>query len=168
MTEKLQLSEYSIIVEDLILDEKVGQYFWQPEEVIINADEDLSIDETNVDHELGRMGQLLAYYGDLAARLKTQFARKEEDLEAKESYLDKNLRDFFNECIARDPKSKMPTETQIKRLIVGSEGYQESLAILSAARLYHYRIDNLVKALVKKADALNALAYNQRAERKAY
>ena len=163
--EQLNLNKYTVVVESLVQQDD-GNFYWVPEQVEIDPGNDLAIDDTNVDGELARMGHLLAYYGDISARLKAQFVRKEEEIEGLEAYIDKEIREKVEEDRIKDPKIKPPTETHIKKLIVGHEKYAPAIGILQASRVYSYQVDNLVKALVKKADALNALAYNQRAERK--
>jgi hypothetical protein len=165
--EEMKLSSFVVVVEDLVQEEETGQYFWQPEKIDINPDDDLLVDDSNVDSELVKMGHLLGYYGDISARLKAQLARKEEDKEAVDAEIDKEIRDRYV-LTARTGKEKPPTESKIKKEIIRHEKYQGALAILSATRLYYYRMDTLLKALIKKADAVNTLAYSQRAERKNY
>lgn len=167
MSKELKTGKYTILVEDLVKNDN-DEFFWEVEEVEIEADIDVSIDDTDVDGELCKMGQLLSYYGDLSARLKAQFARKEEDREAYEAACDKLLRENFAVKVANDPKLKMPTETHLKKMIAGSDEYRGLTEEISVVRLHYYRVDNLLKALIKKADALNCLGYSQRQERKVY
>ncbi len=155
-----------VVIEDLIFDEASENYFWKPEQIELDPQNDTMIDENNVDGELCKMGHLLAYYGDLSAKLKTQLARKEEDLDALEAMIDKKIRDKELAAAQTNPKLKPPTESFLKKRIRTEEEYQIGVSILQATRLHFYRVDNLLKAMIKKADALNALAYNQRQERR--
>ncbi len=168
MSTPLEVGVYSVIVDQLILDSVSGEYSWNPEVVNVSPDEHLTINDQDVDSELVRMGQLVAYYGDLAAQLKAQLARREEDKEAVEAMLDLTFRDAAKAAQAADPKVKPPTVEGLKKAVAREESYLIVVAEIQTARLHHYRVDNLMKALIKKADSLNTLAHNQRQERKVY
>ncbi len=157
----LNLEKYKVHVEEIVEDGK-GVLSWQPTEVIIDANEDTLIDENSVDKELQKMGNLLAYYSDIASKLKAQFIRKEEQLDAVISAVDDQLRQAI---VAAGDK---PSEARLKKAVIKHPDYQKTVDILGVYRLYHYRVEGLVRALRAKADALNTLAHNQRLEKKQY
>jgi len=163
MANEVSIGKYNVIVEEWQGEDAEGPHeSWVEIPIEIDSDEHLTIDETNVDGELAKMGHVLGYYGDIAARLKTQLARKEEDLEAIEAHIDHSLRQSFAQV------GQKFTETQLKKAIINDPTYKKSLDELQRNRVYSYRVDNLFKALVKKCDALNCLGYSQRQERKTY
>lgn len=157
----LTLEKYKVHVEEIVEDEK-HVLSWQPTEVIIDANEDTLIDENNVDKELTNMGNLLSYYTDIASKLKAQYIRKEEQLDAVISAVDDQLRQAI---VAAGEK---PSEARLKKAVIKHPEYQKTVDILGVYRLYHYRVEGLVRALRAKADALNTLANNQRQEKKQY
>ncbi len=158
---EVELVKYKVHVEEIVENEK-GTLSWQPMEVEIDAGEDTLIDENAVDKELQKMGNLLAYYGDIAAKLKAQFIRKEEQLDAVISAVDDQLRQAI---VAEGDK---PSEARLKKAVIKHPEYQKTVDILGVYRLYYYRVEGLVRALRAKADALNTLAHNQRLEKKQY
>lgn len=161
MAEELKIGKFKIVSEDLVYDEENDVHVWKQDQVEVAPDDALHIDDTDVDKELRRMGHLLGYYGDLAAKSKAQLARKEEDLEAFEAAADKWLRGNWNE----EANGRM-TENKVRNLIIDSEDHRRLTALLGVFRTYHYRMDNLFRALHKKADCLMTLSHNQRVERR--
>ncbi len=160
LMEEVKLHGFNIEVEELLFND--GEYTWGVETVTLEPEADLSIDDMQVDKELTRMGHTIAYYGDLSARLKSQLARKEEDIDAWQAAADKELREKMA------GNAKPPTETYLKKLLLGRPEYLSLVKELGIVRAQYYRLDNLVRALYKKADSLQTLSHNQRTERKVY
>lgn len=155
------VGKFKVHIEEIVEDEK-GVLSWQPREVEIDSSEDTFIDDNAVDKELTKIGNLLAYYSDLAAKARAQYIRKEEGLDAVISAVDDQLRQAIVEA------GEKPTESRLKKAVIKHPEYQKTVDILGVYRLYHYQLEGLVRALRAKAEALNVLAHNQRLEKKQY
>lgn len=155
------VGKFKVHVEEIVENDK-GVLSWQPREVEIDSSEDTMIDDNAVDKELTKIGNLLAYYSDIAAHLKAQYIRKEEGLDAVISAVDDQLRQAIIEA------GDKPSEARLKKAVIKHPEYQKTVDILGVYRLYHYQLEGLVRALRAKAEALNVLAHNQRLEKKQY
>lgn len=156
----LKVGKFKLVVEELVETEE--GLAWQPTELEVEADENVIIDENNIDKELKQIGGTLAYYGDLAAKCRAQYIRKEEEVDAVFAALDNVVRGELNTA------GEKPTETRLKKLITVHPQYRQAVDVLGVYRMYSYRLENLFRALTIKANALNTLAYNQRQEKKTY
>jgi hypothetical protein len=160
MAQDLKVGKFKVILEDLV--ETENGLSWQPFEIEVEADEDAIIDDNATEKELTKVGGILAYYGDLAAKARSQYTRKQEDLDAIFATLDGTIR---GELLAAGEK---PTETRLKKAVAANPQYRAAVDIVGVYRSYCYRLENLFKALLAKANALNTLAYSQRQEKKMY
>jgi len=118
---------------------------------------DFLIDETNLDGELCRMGQLMVEYGSTWADLKAQVARHDEEQEA--FYAHKALG-------VRSSKEKI-TADAVKETLKSDQEYRSFLLRTQRSEKFMLQVEVWYKSLLGKKDCLIALAYKHRQEIKA-
>lgn len=141
----------SVLVEEL--DRTLNS--WMVTEVKLDVDSDFSIDDTNMDGELCRIGQLLAKYGEVQAKLRAQLSRHENDVEVTYSREAQKI---------RSNTQVKTTEKGVEEQVTLEPSYQAALLRLSETQKDSLMVDNFFKAIMKKADALNALTYFRKEE----
>lgn len=143
---------------ETIIVEKLNGIEWIEEKVELNVEADFAIDEDKVDSELSRMGHLLSQYGLLAAELKAEVSRKESDVDNFYAYL----------YLKTKEEEAKTTEAYLKQTAINNLDHQSLMISLNKTTIQALKMQNLFKSLEKKADCLITLAYNKRAEFKAY
>ena len=131
---------------------------WVPEAIVINTEEDFTIDELNLNTEVCKMGKLLLKYGDLAAELEAELKRKEENLKYTSAKIAGAQR-----AAALATSSKI-TEAEIKEKTIIDPAYQEALNPLHVLRASAVRASHWWRAINTKAKMIEALAFRQSAE----
>jgi hypothetical protein len=139
-----------------------GTPTWVAESVSPLVTDDFAIDENRLDREICRLGHLMAYYGNLAAELKAELARKEEQLKRAYAISAQAIR---AECLGKGEKV---TDPSIKEKVEVGERYGNQQAGLQITRLYAIMAESWFQSMKKKADLVIALAYKQGREVKAY
>lgn len=135
-----------------------SEWRWVTEVEQVDPQGDFRIDDSNIDFELCRMGQLLARYGSLAAELNTNLARKEEELK----YVAARIAAAHRaQSLASGSKT---TVDSIKDEVVLSPEYQTTLAPLHILRADAEKVKHWWRSAQAKADALNSLTYWRGAE----
>lgn len=136
---------------------------WVPEAIELNPESDFSIDESELNRELCRMGQILLRYGDVAAELRTELERKEEALK----HLFSNLSEATR-ASAEKTGTKL-TVDRVKDLVVTNTLYQDALKNVHILRANTQKADHWWRTANSKTKLLEALAFKQNAElRRAY
>lgn len=129
---------------------------WHSTKVEIGKPEDFEILEDDVEKALCSAGNLLSYYGLLAADLKAQAARKKSDLESYDSELALTIR-------SSEDKKRI-TEGMISNTIKADSRHKELFYAMIEAERDSNKVENLFRALQKKADCAIAISYTNRVQ----
>lgn len=119
----------------------------------LDVEDDFQIDESNIDGELCRMGQLLACYGEIQANLKAALSRREDV--AKREYAAAFLR---NQTLGKATVDTLKAQAETDNAVVMANANR-----IQFEEQFH-KIDNYFKALLRKSDCLIALTYKIRSE----
>ncbi len=149
-------------MSETIFVEKLKQvddrWAWVPEAIAVDTDGDFTIDELNLNVEVCKMGKLLLKYGDLAAELRAELERKEENLKYTAAKISAAQR-----ARAIETRTKV-TEVELKELTITDDLYREALNPLHVLRASAVRADHWWRAINTKAKMIEALAFRQSAE----
>jgi hypothetical protein len=135
---------------------------WVPESVSPTVEVDFAIDEARLEYEMCRLGHLLASYGNLAAELKAELIRKEEQLKRAYAISAQAIR------AEHQGSGVKITDPAVKEKVEVGERYGNQQAGLQMVRLYAIMAEAWFQSIKKKADLVIALAYKQGREIKAY
>ena len=146
----------SMYVEKLV---RVNEeWVWQPFQQNFDTENDFSMDESNLNRDICRMGQLMVKYGTLAAEQSANLSRKEEYVKLTKASLSGALR---SQAEANGDKLTIP---DLADKVTVHATYQQALSELHILRADSLKADHWWRAVVKKADLLNAMAFRQTAE----
>lgn len=148
----------TMFVERLV--QKDGQWVWEPQEEKFDLQSDFDIDEASLNAEICRMGQLLTRYGTLDAEQSANLKRMEEYAKLVKAQVAGAQRSQ-----AEATHTKM-TENKLEELVITSPHYQDALNKLHILRADAIKADHWWRAILKKAELLNAMAFRQNAELK--
>jgi len=146
----------TIYIERLRLVDNVWQ--WVPEPETFDVEADFTINDSDIDRELCRIGQLMARYGAVAAELSANLARKEEEVKYVAARCAAALRSQAEVSGAKT------TVDKIKDDVVLSVEYQSALSTLHLLRAEAEKTEHWWRSISAKASALNSLTYWRGAE----
>jgi hypothetical protein len=127
-------------------------------ETITFSEEDFNINEDNVDGELCRSGNLLCFYGNLAAELKGLAVNNKSDLETWDAETSLKLRS------EAEVSGKKLTEGRVREMVVSNPDRRGMQQRYIKAETDYQKAENLFRSQQKKADCVISLAYKQRTE----
>jgi len=146
------VSEVTFYLEELY-EPATGQLAYRFVPKTLDVAGDFQIDESNIEGELCRMGQLIACYGEIQANLKAALARREDA--AKREWAAAFLRfQQAGKTTVDALKAQAETDPAVQAANVNRRQFEEQFA----------KIDNYFKALLRKCDCLTALTYKIKAE----
>lgn len=137
-----------------------GRGVWVEEVETFDLETDFSMDETRLNYEICRMGQLLVRYGTVAAEQEANLKRKEEKVKLVQAQLAGAIRS------QAEKDGRKLTEPQLKEEVINSQLYQDILNELHVLRADQAKTDHWWRAMSTKASLLNALAYKHNVEMK--
>lgn len=146
----------TLFIERLVQEE--DNWVWKPFPEQLDIENDFQLDESNLNYELCRLGQLLARYGQLAAEQSTNLQRKEAYVKLVKAKVAGALRS------EAEQKGKKMTENALEEKVIISDLYQQALQELHILRADAIKVENWYRSLIKKADLITALVYKQNAE----
>lgn len=146
----------TVYVEKLVVEN--GQMKWESQAVVVNTEDEFSIDELELNREICRMGQLLLQYGDLAAELDAELKRKEEALKYTAARI------AGAERSSAEANGDKMTEGKLNEKVITHSQYQAELAALHVTRAYALQASNWWRTANNKAKLLETLAFRQSAE----
>ena len=134
------------------------EWVWTPEPEELDTENDFAIQDANIDAELCKIGQQMARYGSLAAELKANLARKEEEVKYVAARVSAALRSDA------EVKGTKMTVDQVKDAVTVSVEYQTALSSLHLLRADAEKSEHWWRSISAKASALNSLTYWRGAE----
>ncbi len=134
------------------------EWVWKPFQEMFDTENDFSMDEGGVNKDICRMGQLLVKYGTLAAEQSANLARKEEHVKLTRASLSGALK---SQAEVDGTKLTIP---DLADAVTIHPTYQQALSELHILRADTLKADHWWRAILKKAELLNAMAYRQTAE----
>jgi hypothetical protein len=120
-------------------------------------EEHFTIDPSNLDSDLCKIGQTMLEYGHVEAALKAEVERKEAHLNHvyAEAYAEVRQE-------SKEKKSGVMTESHIKQTIIMMPVYRDAVRELYEARLNHNVMKWAMTALEKKVFCLGHMSYRER------
>ena len=115
-----------------------GELRWVTERVAPDIDSDFAIDEDRLDHEMSRLGHLLAYYGNLYGELKAELVRKEENLKRAYAIMAQSIR------VEHKKNELKITDPGVREKVESDDRYGEQQAELQIVRMYAIMSRDLV------------------------
>jgi hypothetical protein len=126
------------------------------------VEKDFAIDETRLEYEICRLGQLLLQYGDAFGYLKCDLMRQEDQAKRTYAAIAATIRS------QAEQEGKKITEGRLVENVTNDPRYQSALDEVHEARAKALRTENWWRAMQKKADLVQALCYRQNREIKHY
>jgi hypothetical protein len=133
-------------------------WVWKPVQENFDLEKDFSIDESNLNGEICRMGQLLVRYGGIDAEQNANLRRKEENAKLVRARVSGALRSDA------EANGKKMTVQALEDETLQHASYQQALTELHILRAAAIKADHWWRSIVKKTDLLNAMAFRQNAE----
>lgn len=131
---------------------------WVAEAETFDLENDFSINDSNLDGELCRMGKLMVRYGGVASELGANLRRKEEEVKLVYAQVAGATRS------THEQNGTKVTEKSLDSEVIQSTQYQAALGQLHLVRADAVKADHWWRSISKKADLLQALVYRQNAE----
>jgi hypothetical protein len=147
-----------LIIEQLVTDTATGESVWTPYVFTFSAETDFLIDTENLDGEICGMGPLLNQYGEAHSKLQAQLERHKRELEQVSSA----LYILYRAKLLKE--GEKATEGIIKAHITVADEYQVATAKYVETMKHATRAEGWWKAVLKKADLTQALAYKLSSE----
>lgn len=145
-------------IDRMRFDQEKQEWGYKTECEQLDVEGDFAINEDQIEREICRMGQLMARYGELAAVQEANLKRLEEKAKYVAAQLSGAIRS------TAEKSGQKTTEGKILEELTQQPEYQSVLAILHTLRADAIKADHWWRAIIKKADLLNALCYRQSAE----
>lgn len=151
---------------EIVVIEEIGkeddQLVWVPQAIEVELGDDFEVNDTDLSAELCRLGPLMLKYGELSAKLRAQQKRKEEQLKTEEARCSHALRQ------AAQANNEKTTEAKLAEQVRINPNVQNLLHQLDMSRNDAMRADHWWRSMAKKADLVQSLVYQSRAEIKSY
>lgn len=135
-----------------------GEWKWKPFKEEFDLEADFAINEEGLNAEICRMGQLLVRYGNLDAEQRANLQRKEEHAKLVKANCSAAIRS------EAETKGQKITVGEIEEKTIAHPIYQQALSELHILRADANKADHWWRAIIKKAELLNAAAFRQNAE----
>jgi len=135
-----------------------GQWGWVAELEQFDVETDFHINESQIEREICRTGQLMARYGTVAGEQEANLKRKEEHVKYVAAQLSAAIRSTAEKAGAKTTEGKITEELTVH------PDYQAALSGLHILRADATKADHWWRAILKRADLLNSLSYRQGAE----
>lgn len=150
----------TMYVERLSQVEGEKEWLWKPFLETFDLEKDFAMSESELNADICKVGQLLVRYGTVAAEQNANLKRKEEAAKLAQANVSGAIRSQ-----AEASGAKL-TEAKLSEQVTVHPNYQQALSELHILRADSLKADHWWRAIVKKADLLNAMAFRQTAELK--